>query len=105
MFPGIGIDKNKLIEELGDYLLQVIMICTIALEAGIFNLDIVALNVNKKKIQNDINDNFIPNPHSDNNINVMESTLSKTNKEKPTKQTKSKTSSKGGRKTRRKNKK
>ena len=43
-------DKNKLIEELGDYLLQVIMICTIASETGIFNLDIVALNVNKKMI-------------------------------------------------------
>ena len=67
-----------------------------------------SLNVNKKKIQSDINDNFIPNPQPDNNINVMETTLFKTNKEKTTKQTKqtkSKTSSNGGRKTRRKNKK
>ena len=63
-----------------------------------------SINTNKKKIQTDINDNFIPNP--DNNLNDTKTTLSNANKEKITKQTKTKqtkTSSKGGKKTRRKN--
>lgn len=40
----------KLIEELGDYLLQVIMISTIAAETNLFNLDDVLSKVNKKMI-------------------------------------------------------
>ena len=52
-----------------------------------------SINTNKKKIQTDINDNFIPNP--DNNLNDTKTTLSNTNKGIKPKQTKSKTSSNG----------
>ena len=62
-----------------------------------------SINTNKKIIQTDVNDNFIPNP--DNNLNDTKTTLSNTNKGIKPKQTKSKTSSNGGRKTRRKSKK
>ena len=62
-----------------------------------------SINTNKKIIQTSVNDNFIPN--TDNNLNDTKTTLSNTNKGIKPKQTKSKTSSNGGRKTRRKSKK
>ena len=43
--------NHKIIEELGDYLLQVIMICTIASETNLFNLDDVFKKVNNKMIK------------------------------------------------------
>jgi tetrapyrrole methylase family protein / MazG family protein len=43
-------NNSKIIEELGDYLLQVIMICTIATETNLFYLEDVINQVNQKMI-------------------------------------------------------
>ena len=43
-------NSSKIVEELGDYLLQVIMICVIATESNLFYLEDVINHVNQKMI-------------------------------------------------------